>query len=163
MNNQKCWKEIIECENLPFINANENIIQESNYDEKTAQYSQLLRLAETKALKVSVKEGSLIPKDDLTKRNEAIDLWSAGALDPITLFERLDDPNPYETAKKLFLWKTMPQLLFAEDQEAQNAAAMAQQQKLMQEGGVSPPQPQNTPDTVQSGSGDVALNQVPIQ
>ena len=132
-------------------------------DEKTAQYSQLLRLAETKALKVSVKEGSLIPKDDLTKRNEAIDLWSAGALDPITLFERLDDPNPYETAKKLFLWKTMPQLLFAEDQEAQNAAAMAQQQKLMQEGGVSPPQPQNTPDTVQSGSGDVALNQVPIQ
>src|SRR6185503_12476817 len=49
-------------------------------------------------LTVSVKEGSLIPKDSLTKRNEAIELWGAGAIDPITLFERLEDPNPHQRA-----------------------------------------------------------------
>lgn len=61
---------------------------------------------------ISVKPGSMIPKDRLTIRNEAIDLWSAGALDPITLFERLDDPNPYESARRLVMWKTNPLSLF---------------------------------------------------
>lgn len=57
---------------------------------------------------VSVREGSLIPTDDLTKRNEAIDLWGAGAIDPITLFERLDYPNPREAVEKLVAWQTNP-------------------------------------------------------
>jgi hypothetical protein len=61
---------------------------------------------------ITVKNGSMIPKDRLTIRNEAIDLWSAGALDPITLFERLEDPTPLETAKRLFLWKVNPAALF---------------------------------------------------
>lgn len=61
---------------------------------------------------VSVKEGSLIPKDPLTVRNEAIDLWSAGALDPISLYKALDFPNPDDMAMKLFQWKTNPQGLF---------------------------------------------------
>ena len=34
-----------------------------------------------KELDITVKEGSLIPKDPLTQRNEAIDLWSANAID----------------------------------------------------------------------------------
>lgn len=55
-------------------------------------------------LHVVVKEGSLIPKDPLTKRNEALDLWNAGAMDPITLFTALDYPNPYESAKQAVLW-----------------------------------------------------------
>lgn len=57
---------------------------------------------------VSVREGSTIPKDTLTKRNEAIDLWQQGAIDPISLFERLEFSNPQEMAQKLFLWKTDP-------------------------------------------------------
>jgi len=67
---------------------------------------------------VSVKPGSLIPKDPLTQRNEAVDLWNAQALDPETLFDRLDFPNPQEAAKKLLLWKMIsagaapPTLLF---------------------------------------------------
>ncbi len=56
------------------------------------------------SLKVTVKEGSLIPKDPLTQRNEAIDLWSANALDPRTLFKRLDFPDPDEATKQLILW-----------------------------------------------------------
>jgi hypothetical protein len=65
-------------------------------------------------LNVSVREGSLIPKDALTRRNEAVDLWSAQALDPITLYEALDFPNPRETARMLFLWQQNPSLLFPE-------------------------------------------------
>ena len=38
-----------------------------------------------KTLSVTVKEGSLVPKDPLSRRNEAIDLWSANAIDPLNL------------------------------------------------------------------------------
>lgn len=56
-------------------------------------------------LDITVKEGSLIPKDPLTKRNEAMDLWEAQAIDPVNLFKRLDDPNPQKMAESLILWK----------------------------------------------------------
>lgn len=56
-------------------------------------------------LKCSVKEGSMIPKDSLTRRNEAIELYQAGALAPIDLFKRLEDPNPEQTANNLLQWK----------------------------------------------------------
>ena len=54
---------------------------------------------------ILVKDGSLIPKDPLTKRNEAMDLWSAQAIDPISLYTALDYPNPYEAAKSLLIWQ----------------------------------------------------------
>lgn len=50
---------------------------------------------------VSVKEGSMIPKDPLTQANQAIDLATAGFISPLTLHERLDDPNPQQTVKEL--------------------------------------------------------------
>lgn len=56
-------------------------------------------------LHVTVKDGSLIPKDPLTKRNEAMDLWSAQAIAPIPFFEAMDFPNPYESAKELLQWR----------------------------------------------------------
>lgn len=62
----------------------------------------------TRPLVVSVKEGSLIPKDRLTMRNEAVDLWTAKALDPLTLFERLEDPNPIQSAQRLVTWMMNP-------------------------------------------------------
>lgn len=65
-------------------------------------------------LTVGVKEGSMIPKDPLNLRNEAVDLWAAGALDPITLGERLDMPNPKEFARRLVLWRIDPLSLFPE-------------------------------------------------
>ena len=51
---------------------------------------------------VSVKEGSMIPKDPLTKRGEAIDLWTAGALDILSLYVALDHPDPRAAEKR---WK----------------------------------------------------------
>lgn len=65
-------------------------------------------------LNVSVREGSLIPKDSLTRRNEAIDLWSANGIDPISFYEALDFPSPRETARMLYLWQQNPAALFPE-------------------------------------------------
>lgn len=58
-----------------------------------------------KTLTVTVKEGSLVPKDPLTQRNEALDLWSANAIDPLTFYRRLDFANPTEATQQLILWQ----------------------------------------------------------
>ncbi len=60
-----------------------------------------------KTLSVTVKEGSLVPKDPLTQRNEAMDLWSAGAIDPLNMFKKLDFPNPSEATNQLILWQML--------------------------------------------------------
>ena len=59
----------------------------------------------TKSLTVTVKEGTLIPKDPLTQRNEAIDLWSANAIDPLNLYKKLDFADPNTSAQNLILWQ----------------------------------------------------------
>lgn len=56
-------------------------------------------------LDITVKEGSLIPKDPLTQRNEAIDLWSADAIDPINFAKKLDMPDPIQYATQLLTWQ----------------------------------------------------------
>ncbi|MDE2020729.1 MAG: hypothetical protein KGJ13_10370, partial [Patescibacteria group bacterium] len=67
---------------------------------------------------VTVKEGSMVPKDPLTLRNQAIDLWSANGIDPISLGKFLEMPDPYEYAKNLLTWQMIqkgtasPQILF---------------------------------------------------
>ncbi len=58
-----------------------------------------------KSLNVTVKEGSLIPKDPLTQRNEAIDLWSAGAIDPVNFYKKLDFADPMNAAQQLIIWQ----------------------------------------------------------
>lgn len=60
-----------------------------------------------KTLTITVKEGSLVPKDPLTQRNEAIDLWSANAIDPRSLYKKLDFPDPDEAANQLILWQML--------------------------------------------------------
>lgn len=74
-------------------------------DEKAIRFMALKAVYGQKRLRVSIKEGSLIPKDSLTQRNEAIELFTAGALDPIELFKKLDYPDPEESARKLVKWK----------------------------------------------------------
>jgi hypothetical protein len=57
---------------------------------------------------VTVKEGSMLPKDAVTIRNQAIDLWTAGLLDPLSVYEMIDLPNPEETLQRLITWQTNP-------------------------------------------------------
>lgn len=74
-------------------------------NEKAVEYVTIQKNDLNRQLVVSVKEGSMIPQDPLTRRNEAMDLFAAGAIDPATLFERLDFPNPKESADKLAIYK----------------------------------------------------------
>ncbi len=60
-----------------------------------------------KTLNITVKEGSLVPKDPLTQRNEAVDLWSQGAIDPLSLYKKLDFPDPVKATQQLILWKML--------------------------------------------------------
>ncbi len=76
--------------------------------EKGPLYLQALKSGPSRRLVVSVKEGSTIPQDALTKRNEAIDLWNSKALDPETLFERLGFSDPKDSARKLLQFTVDP-------------------------------------------------------
>jgi len=67
-----------------------------------------------KQVTVSVKEGSLIPKDPMSEANEALTLAAGGLIDPVTMFDKLDFPDPLEAAKRLYTWQAAPQLMFPE-------------------------------------------------
>ncbi len=84
-------------------------------------------------LVVSIKEGSMIPRDSVTKRNEAIDLWGAGAIDPVSLYEALDYPDPQEMARNLISWTTNPQGFLSEGGQLETATGQPpeQQQNLL--------------------------------
>ncbi len=58
---------------------------------------------------IKVQDGSLVPQDELSQFNEAMNLWENGVLDPLSLFERLKDSNPVESAKRMMSYKTNPQ------------------------------------------------------
>ena len=102
-------------------------------DQQAQQFISLRNTDFGKKLTISVKEGSLIPKDDLTERNEAVDLWSAGALSPIDLFDKLQFANPLEMAKRLFLWQNFPQALFDGSTPEQGIQQVAIQQAQTQD------------------------------
>lgn len=96
-------------------------------------------------LLISVKEGSMLPKDDVTRANQAIELASAQLLSPIDLYDALDFPDPKETAKNLFLWQTMPQLLFP-DLPVPQPVAPAESGAPPPEGELPPGEGQAPPD-----------------
>jgi len=120
----------------------------------TKQSQKLLTLRNTDMqipFSISVKGGSLIPKDPLTQRNEAMDLWSAGAIDPINFFTKLDFPNPYETAKELLTWQLIqkgalpPQVMFPDLQMAPQTATGASPSGVSgEEAGRAIPPPDTT-------------------
>lgn len=64
-------------------------------------------------VRINVRQGSTLIKDKAALASEAIQLWQQKAIDPITLYERLGDPNPYRTAERLYLYMTAPDQLFA--------------------------------------------------
>lgn len=104
--------------------------------ERTVEYLSLKNDQLNRKLTVSVKEGSLIPKDQLSLSVQAQELGGADMMDPITMYDRLGFPNPKETAKRVYLWKNAPETLFKDDpeiqalQEAQAEAAAEQEDKL---------------------------------
>lgn len=119
-------------------------------------------LALLKSLDITVKEGSLIPKDPMTQRNEAIDLWSAGAIDPITFYKRLDYADPMNAAQQLLIWQMvqkgqLPPQAYIPTFGQQNPAILQQQQmQAMQQA-----QPIGSGDVPgRGGVGDANINPI---
>ena len=119
---------------------------------------------------VTVKDGSLIPKDPLTERNEAMDLWTAQAIGLPELYSRLDFADPMESAKQTLMWQMVatgrmqPQMLFPDfgAPQAQGAIgvggpAVNPTQEVGQE-----PQPPTSPPAVEQQS-QALLGSVPLQ
>jgi len=59
-------------------------------------------------IEIIVKSGTTMPTDKSRQRAEALELSKAGLIDPMTLFEALDHPNPKEEARRMVLYNTDP-------------------------------------------------------
>ena len=64
---------------------------------------------------ISVKEGSLLPKDSTTLANQAIELAGAGKMSVIDLYKKLDYSNPEELAANVWLEVNAPEVLYQGD------------------------------------------------
>ena len=76
---------------------------------------------------VSVKEGSLLPKDSTTIANQAIELAGQGKMAVIDMYKRLDYPNPEELTANVWLEVNAPETLFANDPRIQQVIQQKQQ------------------------------------
>jgi hypothetical protein len=120
---------------------------------KAAQTIELERTALWgRKITITIKDGSLIQHDANSEANQAMALWEAEAIDPITLFEKLDFPDPYTTAKQLFLWKSNPAALFPD----------LQPQVQPQPAPSGSPQPEPSPPAGGGGTPSSIISSVPI-
>jgi len=105
--------------------------------EQAKEYITLVNSEFVSKLIVGVKEGSMIPHDPQSKRDEALTLWQQKGIDPITFFDRLEFPNPRESAKQLYMWLSDPISLFPDllqqQQEQQMLQQQQQQEQMMQQ------------------------------
>ena len=105
-------------------------------------------------IEIVVKSGEVLPMDKISLRTEAVQLWQLGALDPVTLFERLELENPAKAAERLIAWKQgqLTQETMAKIQE-NNAAVQAKLQADMQLQSSAPQKSAVTTSTSESESG----------
>jgi len=81
---------------------------------------------------VSVKEGSLLPKDSTSIANQALELAKMNRISNIDLYERLEWPNAKEVAANIWLESQAPQLLFADNPMVQQVIQMQQESAKME-------------------------------
>lgn len=118
----------------------------------SAEYIKLKSADFVADVSVSVKDGSMIPKDPVSQREEVMNLWQMQAIDPITFFEKLDFQDPMKTAQQLTAWRMDPLLLFPELKQQMappppDPALQAQADKLKQQAQMEG----------QKGQADIAL------
>lgn len=93
------------------------------YDDIFAKY----RDAQLPKIKVSVKEGSLLPKDATTRANQAIELASQGKMALVDLYKALEYPDPEDMAARVWVEATMPFMLFPNNKMVQQVMQMMAQ------------------------------------
>lgn len=108
---------------------------------------------------VSVSPNSMKPKDELTTQNQAIELAQGGFLDPLGLFEALDDADPQESALKLMVYKTNPQQYI---QQFLSPQQQGQPQQNLPSGGGSPPQNAQLTSEPSAPPANPSLSQAPL-
>lgn len=101
------------------------------YDDRFVQA--VLEGAQIPKVKISVKEGSLLPKDSTTIANQAVDLATAGKMSLIDMYKKLDYANPEEMAANVWLEANAPELLFENDPRVQKVMQARQQAAKGQE------------------------------
>lgn len=113
-------------------------------------------------VKVSIKEGSLLPKDSTTLANQAIELAAGGSMSLVDLYKALEYPNPEEMAANAWLQQNAPEVLFENDPrvkkviEQKMMAAMAAQ-------GMAPPAPAPEGMPAAAPEGEPAPEALPAQ
>lgn len=112
---------------------------------------------------VTVSPNSMAPKDEMSERNQAIQLAQEGFLDPINLFKALDDPDPVNTAKMVTMFRVNPQM-YMQTFFPEQAGQMGMQQPQGAPNGQpqGAPQPNASPPNSPSGGVPSPLSAVPI-
>ena len=77
---------------------------------------------------VSIKEGSMLPKDSASLANQALELAKMNKISNLDLFKRLEYPNAEELAANVWLETNAPQILYKNNPMIQEALAMQQAQ-----------------------------------
>lgn len=129
---------------------------------RAVEYVMLIKSNLERKFVVSVSPNSMQPKDEISEMNLAVGLWTKQALDPITLFKKLNYPDPLETAKMAAMWATNPQLYmqmyFPESQPIMPDSANPQNPMDTQENAVQP-----TDQSLSAPEASSALSQVPLE
>lgn len=108
---------------------------------KATEYVQLSAQNIDRQLIVGVSPNSMKPKDQISKMNQATQLYESGAIGPKVLLETLDFPNPDESAADGVLWQTDKAIylqlnfpeLYAQVQQIVQQQQQAQQQAIAQQ------------------------------
>ncbi len=130
---------------------------------QSVSYVQIINSDLNRQFVVSVSPNSMAPKDEISEQNQAISLFEAGALDPVSLFTKLNFPDPQETALKVMLYRTNPQAYM---QQFLNIAPQAPQGATPQQtgqggGNIQPEQGTPNPDLTQPPVQE-PITQVPL-
>ena len=96
----------------------------------------------TKILNITVEEGSMLPRNPLMRRNEAVDLFGSGSIDIVTELERLEYPDPKATAGAAMLLKINPMAYMQAYTTLSPEAMQALQQAMAPQQAPAPAAPQ---------------------
>jgi hypothetical protein len=89
--------------------------------------------AEPPKIEISIKEGSLLPKDSTTIANQAIELSTQGKMSTLDLYKRLEYSNPEELAANAWLEQNAPEILYQDNPMVMQAIQMKQQAAQLQQ------------------------------
>jgi hypothetical protein len=106
-------------------------------------YIQLQMQDEERRFIVNVSPNSMKPKDEVSQQNLATELFQAGASDPLTYLEDIDNPDPQETALRMMIFKTNP-AQYIQNYLSPNPEQQAQMQGQQPTGQIQDQNPTNT-------------------